>query len=61
MKFQVKADEFDGVVVYGEKKKTGGSSYTGHRAELAPTLTSLTMLETQAQDIFLRSFYTIKT
>lgn len=45
---KVKADEFDGKVVYGEKKKEGGAGYAGHRSELAPTLATLTSLETQA-------------
>ena len=44
---KVKADEFDGKVVYGEKKKEGGAGYAGHRSELAPTLATLTSLETQ--------------
>ena len=44
---KVKADEFDGKVVYGEKKKEGGAGYVGHRNELAPTLATLTSLETQ--------------
>ena len=43
---KVKADEFDGKVVYGEKKE-GGAGYAGHRSELAPTLATLTSLETQ--------------
>ena len=54
---KVKADEFDGKVVYGEKKKEGGAGYAGHRSELAPTLATLTSLETQAGFflVFLRS------
>ena len=51
---KVKADEFDGKVVYGEKKKEGGAGYAGHRSELAPTLATLTSLETQVS--FLKSF-----
>ena len=51
---KVKADEFDGKVVYGEKKKEGGAGYAGHRSELAPTLATLTSLETQVS--FLNSF-----
>jgi len=54
---KVKADEFDGKVVYGEKKKEGGAGYVGHRNELAPTLATLTSLETQAQHLFLTTFY----
>ena len=48
---KVKADEFDGKVVYGEKKKEGGAGYVGHRNELAPTLATLTSLETQVLNL----------
>ena len=53
---KVKADEFDGKVVYGEKKKEGGAGYAGHRSELAPTLATLTSLETQVTLLSLSSF-----
>ena len=43
-----------GKVVYGEKKSSLGPAYEGHRSLLAPTLATLTELETQAQHIFLR-------
>ena len=52
---KVKADEFDGKVVYGEKKKEGGAGYAGHRSELAPTLATLTSLETQVTLLSLSS------
>jgi len=58
---KVAANEFDGKVVYGEKKKDLTGNYEGHRSQLAPTLDTLIKLETQAQDLFLRSFYKIKT
>merc|ERR1719154_911712 len=54
---KVAADEFDGKVVYGEKKSALGPAYEGHRSLLAPTLATLTELETQAQHVFLRNFY----
>jgi len=53
---KVAADEFDGKVVYGEKKSALGPAYEGHRSLLAPTLATLTELETQAQHVFLRNF-----
>ena len=57
---QVAADEFDGKVVYGEKKKSEGSGYVGHAGQLANTVATLAKLETQAQDLFLLNFYKIK-
>ena len=57
---KVAADEFDGRVVYGEKKKAAGSGYTGHAGQLAATVTTLAQLETQAQDLFLANFYKTK-
>ena len=49
---KVKADEFDGKVVYGEKKKEVGAGYVGHRNELAPTLATLISLETQVLNLY---------
>jgi ATP-dependent RNA helicase DDX1 len=54
---KVEADEFDGKVVYGEKKKEVGTGYAGHASQLAPTLAELARLEKEAQQIFLRQFY----
>jgi len=54
---KVEANEFDGKVVYGQKKKSGGSGYTGHRSQLASTVALLAQLETQAQHSFLDNFY----
>jgi len=54
---KVAANEFDGKVVYGQKKKAEGSGYTGHRSQLASTVALLSQLETQAQDLFLENFY----
>ena len=54
---KVAADEFDGKVVYGEKKKAEGSGYQGHAGQLASTVAALASLETQAQDLFLANFY----
>merc|ERR1712142_101435 len=54
---KVEANEFDGKVVYGQKKKAEGSGYTGHRSQLASTVALLSQLETQAQHTFLENFY----
>jgi len=54
---KVAANEFDGKVVYGQKKKAEGSGYTGHKSQLASTVALLSQLETQAQDLFLENFY----
>ena len=59
---KVAADEFDGKVVYGQKKAAGsGSGYEGHSSQLAATVATLCQLETQAQDLFLKNFYNVKT
>ncbi|CAB4064020.1 DDX1 [Lepeophtheirus salmonis] len=42
---RIKADEFDGKVVYGAKRKELGTGYIGHASELAPTLAELQRLE----------------
>ena len=43
--------------MYGQKKKSEGSGYTGHRSQLASTVALLAQLETQAQHSFLDNFY----
>lgn len=54
---QVEADEFDGKVVYGEKKKETGPIYEGHSKQLEKPLANLARLETDAQKLFLHTFY----
>lgn len=54
----IPADEFDGKVSYGEKRKTLGSNYQTHTAQMAPTVQELTELEFKAQSIFIRRYYT---
>ena len=54
---KVEADQFDGKVVYGQKKKELGPTYEGHASQLAPTLKELSRLETEAQHVFLRTLY----
>jgi ATP-dependent RNA helicase DDX1 len=54
---EVPVDEFDGKVVYGEKKKVQQSSFKGHIQILQPTVTELTQLEKKAQLNFLNLKY----
>lgn len=54
---KVQADEFDGKVVYGQKRAAAGSGYEGHHSQLVSTVSLLADLETRAQDHFLRTFY----
>ncbi|XP_078450511.1 ATP-dependent RNA helicase DDX1 isoform X2 [Lampetra fluviatilis] len=52
---KVPADEFDGKVVYGQKKAAGGSGgYKGHVDLLAPSVQELAALESEAQLSFLQ-------
>ena len=58
---KVEADEFDGKVVYGQKRKdNAGPIYEGHATQLAPTLASLAQLEKEAQHMFLKTFCSSK-
>lgn len=57
---KVKADEFDGKVTYGQKRKELGPTYAGHASQLAPTLAELAKLEKEAQLVFLQKFCTVK-
>jgi len=53
----IQVDEFDGKVVYGEKRRETGTGYAGHASQLAPTLAELAKLEKEAQNVFLHRFY----
>lgn len=52
--FKIPVDEFDGKVVYGEKRKQTGSQYMNHVAQLAPAVQDLAMLEDRTQINFLK-------
>jgi len=54
---KVQADEFDGKVTYGQKRKEMGPTYEGHASQLAPTLAELAKLEKEAQLVYLQKFY----
>ncbi|XP_075234522.1 ATP-dependent RNA helicase Ddx1 [Lycorma delicatula] len=51
----IPVDEFDGKVVYGEKRRNLGSGYENHVAQMAPTVQELAKLESQAQLIYLNT------
>ncbi|XP_072024560.1 ATP-dependent RNA helicase DDX1-like [Amphiura filiformis] len=50
---KVQANEFDGKVEYGQKRKYMGSGYKGHVDILAPAVSELAQLEKRAQSSFL--------
>lgn len=49
----VPVDEFDGKIVYGEKRGRGAAAYAGHADVLAPSVAELSELEHLAQTSFL--------
>ncbi|XP_063218219.1 ATP-dependent RNA helicase Ddx1 [Bacillus rossius redtenbacheri] len=51
---KVPMDEFDGKVVYGQKKKQLGSQYENHVTQMAPVVKELSELESQAQLLYLK-------
>lgn len=51
---KVPKDEFDGKVVYGQKRKAPGSSYENHTAQMAPVVKNLAKLEGEAQLLYLK-------
>lgn len=51
---QVPSDEFDGKVVYGQKRQQTGSNYVNHTAQMAPVVMQLTRLESEAQMLYLK-------
>ncbi|XP_063907941.1 ATP-dependent RNA helicase Ddx1 [Zophobas morio] len=55
---KVPHDEFDGKVVYGQKRKHQGSGYQTHTAQMAPIVKSLTKLESDAQMLYLKRHLT---
>ncbi|XP_060536122.1 ATP-dependent RNA helicase Ddx1 [Cylas formicarius] len=55
---QVPHDDFDGKVVYGQKRQHAGSNYTNHTAQMAPIVKDLSKLESEAQLIYLKRHLT---
>lgn len=56
---KVPLNEFDGKVVYGEKRKHEGSSYQNHVSQMAPTVQDLAKMESQAQLFYLKRHHSI--
>lgn len=56
---KVPSDEFDGKVVYGQKRKSTGSGYQTHTAQMAPVVKELSKLESQAQLTYLKRQFKI--
>ncbi|XP_051880261.1 ATP-dependent RNA helicase DDX1 [Pristis pectinata] len=54
---KIPVDEFDGKVVYGQKRALGGGQYKGHVDALAPSVQELAALEKEAQSSFLHFGY----
>jgi len=50
----VPVNEFDGKVVYGQKRKATGSGYQDHVKQLVPIVEELADLESKAQSIFIK-------
>ncbi|KFM61557.1 ATP-dependent RNA helicase DDX1, partial [Stegodyphus mimosarum] len=53
---KVPCDEFDGKVVYGQKKAQMGSNYQTHTAQMAPSVEILAELEMAAQKYFIKRY-----
>lgn len=51
---QVPCDEFDGKVVYGQKRQNQGSNYATHTAQMEPVVKQLAKLESDAQLLYLK-------
>ena len=54
---EVPVDEFDGKVVYGEKRQNKGNLFKGHVDLLAPSVKELMDLEKKTQITFLNLRY----
>ncbi|CAG9559092.1 unnamed protein product [Danaus chrysippus] len=54
---KVPCNEFDGKVIYGQKRKQMGSGYQDHVSQMAPVVRSLKELEAQAQMYYLRMYH----
>ncbi|KAF5287984.1 hypothetical protein FQA39_LY15566 [Lamprigera yunnana] len=52
---KVSSDQFDGKVVYGQKRKHAGSGYQSHTAQMLPVVKELSKLESQAQLLYLNN------
>lgn len=55
---KVAADDFDGKVVYGQKRRAGGLNYQNHTAQMIPIVKNLSKLESDAQLLYLKRHLT---
>ncbi|XP_018576572.1 ATP-dependent RNA helicase Ddx1 [Anoplophora glabripennis] len=55
---QVPHDDFDGKVVYGQKRKAAGTNYETHTAQMVPIVAALSRLESDAQSIYVKRYLT---
>lgn len=51
---KVPTNEFDGKVVYGQRRKHVGTDYETHTAQMAPIVNELAKLECEAQLIYIK-------
>ncbi|KAL4711857.1 hypothetical protein ACJJTC_006026 [Scirpophaga incertulas] len=56
---KVPSNEFDGKVVYGQKRVQVGSGYKDHVSQMAPVVRSLQELEAQAQLYYLKMHHSV--
>ncbi|CAN8001757.1 unnamed protein product [Ixodes hexagonus] len=54
---KIPADEFDGKVVYGQKRTQAGIMYETHTAQMAPTVQELAQMERKSQSLFIERYY----
>ncbi|XP_015602047.1 ATP-dependent RNA helicase Ddx1 [Cephus cinctus] len=57
---KVPVNEFDGKVVYGEKRLNTGSNYENHVSQMAPIVSELADLESKAQLMYLKRHITVR-
>ncbi|RZC39232.1 ATP-dependent RNA helicase Ddx1 [Asbolus verrucosus] len=55
---KVPSDQFDGKVVYGQKRKLQTTNYENHTIQMAPVVKNLTKLESDAQLLYLKRHLT---
>ncbi|XP_065581401.1 ATP-dependent RNA helicase Ddx1-like isoform X2 [Artemia franciscana] len=57
---KVPVDEFEGKVIYGQKRIGAGSGYQTHVGQLAPAVRDLAALESQTQILYLKRKHALK-
>lgn len=54
---KIESNQFDGKVVYGQKRKHAGCDYENHTAQMAPTVNELSKLECEAQLLYIKRHF----